>query len=158
METFNKAIEDSVAAAGYATVEVNQTYYYTIGFGKQGKPDLFALAVFPFSFFQCVAQDYANGKLKVDETNVIEEFKIPGFGLEPSVVRLQHLSLGSSTIVAEQLSTGSSWYPSFGSLFVLGPDSDNILMNTEGSGLQADPDIVIQTLAKSLNNGETQDA
>ena len=158
METFNKAIEDSVAAVGYATVEVSRSYYYTIGFGKQGKPDLFALAVFPFSFFQCVAQDYASGKLKVDETNVIEEFKIPGFGLEPSVVRLQHLSMGSSVIVAEQLAFGSNQYPSFGSLFVLGPDADNILMNTKGSGLQVDPDAVILTLAGSLSKGETPDA
>lgn len=106
--------------------------------------------MFPFAFFQCVAQDYANGSLKPNEPGLVEAFRIPGYGMEPAVVRLDPLTIRASSLIAAKLAPSLMETKFIGTLFVLGPDEDNNLANRPDSKLQFDTETAVAALVSRL--------
>ena len=162
MSTSTEAIQQAIEENGYVTINIEDTYYYTVGMGSQGKPELFALGHFPFSLFQCIAQDYKDGKLTLNQIGHIEEFKIPGFGMEPAQVFLSMLAMDTSATIKQYLATPVQDYKYLGSVYVHGPDVNNWHSNHPKSLVQLDPDEAVQrlfsethaTVRKTLNEAQ----
>lgn len=136
----NEVIQKLIDETGYAAVNADGRYYHTVGMGLKGKPDLFALPHIPFELFQCVVQDYFNGNLLPETIGSIPEFKIPGFGLEPAMVKLTSLNLDAAVTMRTYLAIPLQSYRFVGMLLVLGPDANNWHANHPQSVIQYDPD------------------
>ncbi len=133
-------IVNRIEKNGYVVVNVDNLYYYTIGMGKQGKPDLIGFCHYPFGFFQVVASKHATGEVEPEKAFYVDEYKIPGFGMEPSRTKLREISLQTASLVQQALARAGEKVKSKGFLMVTGPDVNNFVPGEPQCTIKYDPD------------------
>lgn len=129
-------LKKQIESTGYAVINVNDTYYYTVGFGLQHRFDLIGFPHYPFSLFQIAASLHSKRMLEVGKTFLVNEIKVPGLGMEPSRCKLAPLDINVNGLVLDFLAKVNKDYNPIGFGLVLGPDKDNITANDPGSLIQ----------------------
>lgn len=146
-------IEDQIKQNGYATVNVDNAYYYTCGFGLVGKPDVIALPIMPFGMFQVAVNKFYKGEAEVDKPFFLEEFKVSTklMGEEPSRCKFESLEFDTIQHIMSGLMTTARKQKSKGVVMLLTPDKHNFIPNEKLSVIQFDIDEAIVKLAKAVH-------
>lgn len=145
-------LNGSIKQNGYVTVNVDGVYFFTMGMGKKGKRDLFAVGHAPYSMFQIIADRYHREPWVLDTVYTIPEFKIPGLLQEPSRVKIQGLNNESVEKIKEHLTKLAKGFYTDGYNAVLLPDHNNLLHGDEGSAMVKTQEKCIDDLVKIINS------
>ena len=133
-------ILSQVEQNGYATVNVDNLYYYTVGLSKQGKQELIGFALYPFGLFQMAASLHHETTIAPNVAFTIPEFKVPGLGLEPARCKLSYLKIDTNAMIKQDLVGTFEGFEPLGYQLLLGPDLDNQVANEPDSLVHYDPD------------------
>ena len=139
----NEHIEKQVKEQGYSVVNINDVYFYTVGFGLKGKQDLIGFGHYPISLFQIAASLHNESALVPNKVFLIPEIKVPGLGLEPARCKTTSLTITSNSLVLDFLAKADKDFNPLGFLLLMGPDKDNIVANDTGSLIQYDANKLI---------------
>ena len=148
-----KIIEEKVKKDGYAVINVDNTYFYTVGMGNVGKPDIIALPMFPESLFQAVANLHYRGECTTDTPFFLDLFKVKTalMGEEPTRVVLRSLDFDTIQHLMTGLMTNVRKFKTRGVVCLLGPDKHNFLPNEPESLIQFDLDEKLVELAQAVH-------
>lgn len=144
-------LETKIQKDGYVVINVQDTYFYTVGMGNHGKNELFGFCHFPFGMFQVIASKYFNNEVIPNKGFFVEEYKIPGLGKESVRSKIKPLSLQSSQLIQNALAATTKGDETQGFSMVLGPDKDNMLLGEEGCSFQYDLNEAIQRFVAAVN-------
>ena len=147
------AIEEKVNKDGYAVINVDNAYYYTVGMGNVGRPDLIALPMFPESLFQAVANLHYRGECSIDTPFFLDLFKVKTvlMGEEPTRVVLRSLEFDTIQHLMTGLTANLRKFKNRGVVCVLGPDKHNFLPNEPESIIKFDVDEKLIELAQAVH-------
>lgn len=134
----NEHITAQVKEQGYAVVNMNDVYFYTVGFGLQGKQDLIGFGHYPASLFQIAASLHHEKVLIPNTVFLIQEIKVPGLGMEPARCKISSLPIVTNGLVLDFLAKAGKEFNPLGFQLIMGPDKDNIVANDPGSLVQYD--------------------
>ena len=127
----NEDIQKTIEKNGYAVVNVQDVYFYTVGMASKGKKDLFGIKYYPKGLFELAASKWFHGEVKENTGFFVEEFILSSSGNEPSRCKLISLTLATSSIIQDTLASVSRNFKTEGFLYVAGPDANNYLVEEE---------------------------
>ena len=130
---------------GYAVINIQDIYFYTVGFGKQGKNDLFGFCHYPFGMFQVIASKYHNNEIVPNQAFLVEEYKLQGLGKEPARSKINPLGFQANLLIQTSLAQLDKTTDFQGYSIVLGPDKDNLLIKEEGCSFDYDVNDLVRT-------------
>lgn len=146
----NEEIKKMIDQNGYAVVNVQDVYFYTVGMGSKGKKDLIGVKYFPKGLFDLVANRWYHDEIKPNVGFFVEEFNLPSSGNEPSRCKLLSLTLATCATIQEALAAPSRDFDSEGFLYVAGPDANNYLVGEENCSFKFTAEEHINKLVEAV--------
>lgn len=146
-----RKIHNDIDDQGYSAV-AGPKWFYTVGFGKQGRKDLIVPAIMSFRVFQLLASKYATGeipnigKFKLDEAKI----RTIAMGVEPGRFEFREVSSRDGLIFNEQLCSQTRIPEFVGFLAVQVPDDDNRLFGENESKFTASPEQYLRDIVFDL--------